>query len=465
MARLATSRSLWSLIVAETLCLLGAEVARFGISVWIYEETRSVGAFSLLLLANLVPGLLAHPIAGSVVDRSSRKAVMIGASLVSLAGTAIVLAGALLGSLSMTLVVVGAGLASIADSFQWPALAASVPLMASDAELPKYNGLIESGRAIGRFAGPAIGGLAIAFIGVTGLVAIEAITFVIATAVVAAIAIPRPGDGEAEDEGSLWSDMSLGFRWIFAAKPLLKFLLVATFANFFLAICEVVLQPYGLSFLSERSYGIANAMFGAGMIVGGLLSGPLSSRMTNLAQCLLAAVGVGATFIGFGFCRGVIGYAALNLVDADGRRPDDAGRVRARRADHRQPDAVGVSAHRRQPHVGGAADRRDGRAVRDHGRGDDRRVLARRDGRRHSLAIARARRRRSPASVKRLFLFRRRHCIAAAAARVHALRVVAELRDRREQRIFVEEAVEPRAVRQVVGPLVDVELRVLPPAR
>jgi DHA3 family macrolide efflux protein-like MFS transporter len=305
------------LIVAETLCLLGAEVARFGISVWIYEETRSVGAFSLLLLANLVPGLLAHPVAGSVVDRSSRKAVMIGASLVSLAGTAIVLAGALLGSLSMTLVIIGAALASVADSFQWPALAASVPLMASDAELPRYNGLIESGRAIGRFAGPAIGGLAIAFIGVAGLVAIEAITFAIATVVVAAIAIPRPGaDDEGEGEGSLWSDMTLGFRWIFAAKPLLKFLLVATFANFFLAICEVVLQPYGLSFLSERSYGIANAMFGAGMIVGGLLSGPLSSRMTNLAQCLLAAVGVGATFVGFGFCRGVVGYAALNLVTA-----------------------------------------------------------------------------------------------------------------------------------------------------
>jgi MFS transporter, DHA3 family, macrolide efflux protein len=304
------------LIVAETLCLLGAEVARFGISVWIYEQTRSVGAFSLLLLANLVPGLLAHPIAGSVVDRSSRKAVMIGASLVSLAGTAIVLAGALIGSLSMTLVIIGAALASVADSFQWPALAASVPLMASDAELPKYNGLIESGRAIGRFAGPAIGGLAIAFIGVTGLVAIEAITFVVATAVVAAIAIPAPDGADGDDDGSLWSDMSLGFRWIFAAKPLLKFLLVATFANFFLAICEVVLQPYGLSFLSERSYGIANAMFGAGMIVGGLLSGPLSSRMTNLTQCLLAAVGVGATFIGFGFCRGVVGYAALNLVTA-----------------------------------------------------------------------------------------------------------------------------------------------------
>jgi MFS transporter, DHA3 family, macrolide efflux protein len=308
------SRSLWSLIVAETLCLLGAEVARFGISVWIYEQTGSVGDFSLLMLANLVPGLLAHPIAGSIVDRSSRKTVMIASSLVSLAGTAIVLAGALLGSLSMALVVIGASLASIGDSFQWPALAASVPLMASEDELPKYDGLIESGRAIGRFAGPAIGGLAIAFIGVAGLVAIEAVTFAIATAVVAAIHIPAP-DGEAEPE-SLWRDMTLGFRWIVAAKPLFKFLLFATFANFFLAIAEVVLQPYGLSFLSERSYGIANALFGGGMILGGILSGPLGARLSSLKMCLWTAVGVGLSFVAFGFARGPISYGALNLATA-----------------------------------------------------------------------------------------------------------------------------------------------------
>lgn len=315
-ARVTTdSRSLWSLIAAETLCLLGAEVARFGISVWIYKETGSIGDFSLLMLANLVPGLLAHPIAGSVVDRSSRKTVMIGSSLVTLVGTAIVLAGALLGGLSMALVVIGASLASIGDAFQWPALAATVPLMAADDELAKYNGLIESGRAIGRFAGPAIGGLAIAFVGVAGLVATEAITFALATIVLVLIRIPAP-EGDEDDDGSLWSDMTLGFRWIFAAKPLFKFLLVATFANFFLTIAEVVLQPYGLSFLSERSYGIANAMFGAGMIVGGLVSGPLSSRLSSLQQCLWAAIGVGGSFVAFGFARGAVSYAALNLATA-----------------------------------------------------------------------------------------------------------------------------------------------------
>ena len=119
----------------------------------------------------------------------------------------------------MTLVVIGAGLASVGDSFQWPALAASVPLMASEDDLPNYNGLIESGRAIGRFAGPAIGGLAIAFIGVTGLVAIEAVTFVLATVVVAVDPRAVPGARAASTAmARCGATLSLGFRWIFARQ-------------------------------------------------------------------------------------------------------------------------------------------------------------------------------------------------------------------------------------------------------
>ncbi|HTR54270.1 MAG TPA: MFS transporter [Kofleriaceae bacterium] len=320
-------RSIWALVAVETLCLLGAEVARFGISIWIYESSRSVTGFSELMLANLVPGMLARPIAGSIVDRSSRKLVMIGASLASLVGTAIVLAGALAGELSMPIVIVGASIASIADSFQWPALEATIPLMASEEDLPRYNGFMESGRAIGHFAGPAIGGFTIGVLGVSGLVSFEVVTFAISIVVVSALHLPRPGaedhegegedaGGEDEDDGSLAGDLSLGFRWIFARKPLLKFLLVATFANFFLAVAEVVMQPYGLSFLGEEAYGVGNALFGAGMIVGGLLCGPLSVRMSTTAQFFAAALAIGATFVAFGLAHTAFSFAALNFVAA-----------------------------------------------------------------------------------------------------------------------------------------------------
>ena len=279
-------RSIWTLIGVETTCLLGSEISRFGVSVWIYQAVHSVSAFSALLLANTVPGMLVSPLAGSIVDRSSRKRVMIGAATVSLCGTLILLLGATAGELSMPLVLAGAVLASIGDAFQWPALSATIPLMTTDADLPRYNGFLESGRAASLFAGPPIGGLLLAIVGLPGLISIELCTFVIATIVVASMVIPRPAAAPEAEQVSLLADSASGIKWILAHRPLFKFLLVATFANFFISIGLVVMAPYGLSFLSEREYGIANGLFGAGMIAGGLVYGVLSKRFTNAGQFL-----------------------------------------------------------------------------------------------------------------------------------------------------------------------------------
>ena len=311
-----SARSIWTLIGVETACMLGSEISRFGISVWIYLSTQSVWAFSALMIVNLIPGMLARPLAGALVDRLPRKRVMIGANIVSLAGTAIVFAGALVGELSMPVVLAGAAVASVGEAFQWPALAATLPLLAEDEDLPKYNGLLESGRALGRFAGPAIGGAAIALVGVTGLVAIEAVTFTLALVVLASMAIPdAEGDDEAEDN-TLWQDMLLGFRWIAERPAMLRFLLVATAANFLLAIGEVVAQPYGLSFLSEREYGVVSSLFGAGMIVGGVLCGAVSRWLTNIQQFLWSGLVIGAIYIAFGFSRDPVTFGMADFAVA-----------------------------------------------------------------------------------------------------------------------------------------------------
>lgn len=316
-------RSIWTLIGVETTCLLGSEISRFGVSVWIYQATESVSAFSALMLANTVPGMLASPLAGSIVDRSSRKRVMIGAAMVSLCGTLIVLAGALLGELSMPMVIAGACLASVGESFQWPALSASIPLMSSEEDLPRYNGFLESGRAASMLAGPALAGFLLAFLGLAGLVSIELVTFVVATVVVAATRIPQPGDGGGDGDGdgagekpSLIADSLFGFKWIAAHKPMLKFLLVATFANFFISIGIVLMPPFGLSFLGERAYGITNGLFGAGMIAGGLLYGMLAKRFTNAQQFLATALVLGLVYVGYGFSRDAFSLGAMNLLIA-----------------------------------------------------------------------------------------------------------------------------------------------------
>lgn len=314
-----TPRAIWTLIGVETLCLLGSEISRFGVAVWIYRSTESVSAFSALLLANTVPGMVAALPAGSIVDRSSRKVVMIAAAILSLVGSLIVFGGAVLGELSMPIVVIGASLASIAESFQWPALSASIPLMATEEDLPKYNGFLESGRAASMFAGPVIAGFLLAFAKLPGLIAVELVTFVIATLVVASMTIPRPeptAEGVEDTEGSVLADSVSGIKWIVAHKPLFKFLLVATFANFFISIGMVLMPPYGLSFLGEQSYGISTGVFGAGMIVGGFIYGALSSRLKNIQQFLWTALVLGGVYVAYGFARDVVGLSALNFLIA-----------------------------------------------------------------------------------------------------------------------------------------------------
>jgi DHA3 family macrolide efflux protein-like MFS transporter len=314
-----TPRAIWTLIGVETLCLLGSEISRFGVAVWIYRTTSSVSAFSALLLANTVPGMLAALPAGSIVDRSSRKFVMIGAAILSLIGSLIVFTGAAVGELSMPLVIVGACLASVAESFQWPALSASIPLMATEEDLPKYNGFLESGRAASMFAGPVIGGFLLAFAHLSGLVAIELVTFAIATIVVAGMFIPRPeptAEGVEDTAAGVLADSVSGIKWIVAHKPLLKFLLVATFANFFISIGMVLMPPYGLSFLGERTYGISTGVFGAGMVVGGFIYGALSSRLKNIQQFLWTALVLGGVYVAYGFARDVISLSALNFLIA-----------------------------------------------------------------------------------------------------------------------------------------------------
>jgi MFS family permease len=310
-------RVLWALIGVETLALLGTELAIFGVSVWIYEATQSVYAYSALLLANTVPGLLISPLAGHVVDSRSRKHVMIGASIVALLGTLVVLGSAVLGHLSIVPIVIGAAIASVGEAFQFPALAATVPLLTTEEELPRYNGFLESGRAASTLVGPILGGVTFAFIGVKGLLGIEVATFILTTAVIATLNLPQPTSEELEEEDdeedASPADLLFGLRWIIRHKPLLKVLCAAVFANFILSIGTVLMTPYCLGIVSEQAYGVASGIFGGGMIVGGLLYGPLAKRFKNGRIFLFGIMALGLLYSGYGFARGLPSLAIIEF--------------------------------------------------------------------------------------------------------------------------------------------------------
>lgn len=62
---------------AQLISLLGSTLTDVALPLWVLERTGSVLNFALLAVTGLVPSLLAMPIAGAIVDRHSRRRVML----------------------------------------------------------------------------------------------------------------------------------------------------------------------------------------------------------------------------------------------------------------------------------------------------------------------------------------------------------------------------------------------------
>jgi len=65
----------------QTVSVFGSQMAAFAISIWIYQETGSVIQFGAVIAAQLVPAIVFAPLAGVLVDRYSRKNVMLLAEM------------------------------------------------------------------------------------------------------------------------------------------------------------------------------------------------------------------------------------------------------------------------------------------------------------------------------------------------------------------------------------------------
>src|ERR1044071_2663751 len=63
--------------LGQVASLFGANLAGFVLGVWVYQETKSVTAFSLISLFTVLPEIALLPVAGVIVDRFDRRLVML----------------------------------------------------------------------------------------------------------------------------------------------------------------------------------------------------------------------------------------------------------------------------------------------------------------------------------------------------------------------------------------------------
>jgi hypothetical protein len=119
-----------------------------------------------------------------------------------------------------------------------------------------------------------IAGALLPILGVTGILTIDMVTFVIAIGTLLMVFIPQPEQTKEgqQGQGNLVSEAAYGFKYIFQRKPLLSLLLVILCLNLVHGLSLALFAPMLLSRTNNNSavLGSAQSAFAIGGVAGGL---------------------------------------------------------------------------------------------------------------------------------------------------------------------------------------------------
>lgn len=274
---------------------VGSRLTSFALGLWVYRTTGSETRFAMVFIAMALPALLVSPLAGALVDRWDRRRTMIACEAVS--ATAMLLLALLFATdtLAMWHVYAGVGISALANAFLQPAYAASIPLLVSQDQLNRVNGMVQTGNAVALVGGPALAGVLMGLFPMTTVLLVDALTFVVGGIALVAARVPRP-TRTTSLEANLWSEAATGFRYVRERPGLLGVLTVLGLSNFLFGIASIAITPLVLAISggSETMLGLQMSIGCSGLLVGGVImtlwGGPRSRIRCMLGFSLLAGV-------------------------------------------------------------------------------------------------------------------------------------------------------------------------------
>jgi MFS family permease len=253
---------------------IGTRLAVMALMVDVWDRTHSGKWIAALLVADFVPIIVIGLLLGSVVDRFSRRRLMIGSDLLRAAVFC-----ALPFATSPAMVVALAGVAGFATGFFRPAVYAGMPNLVTDEDLPRANGLFQAAENLTWMLGPLLGGVLLSFSTPDIAYWFNAVTFVVSALLIARIAERLLQSEKALSEGH-WRDLAEGFRLARSSRALMTVLVGWSLAMLAIGqsdVAEVELAKVSFD-AGNFGLGLLMAASGLGLIVGSLGSGWATER-------------------------------------------------------------------------------------------------------------------------------------------------------------------------------------------
>lgn len=289
-------RLIWS---AHTGSVVGDGLHTVAIT-WLTFSTLGAGAPGLAALgiALVVPNLALGILSGTLVDRWDRRRVMVYADLARAAITGLLALSVITGLASLPVVIVaGIGMV-LASQFFGPARGAVLPAYVASAQIVQANAMLSTSYQAASLLTPAIGSLLFDTIGPTGLLLIDAASFLWSAYLIARLT-PGPALPGPAPRRPLLQEAGDGLRFIANHPPSRLVTVVAAGNQLFASGPFRTVVPLWVSVQlggGVVEYGVIMSGLAAGLLLANVAMSFVRARLPLVAIIVLGVFFDGLIF-------------------------------------------------------------------------------------------------------------------------------------------------------------------------
>lgn len=280
--------------IGQTASITGNGIFRVALPLEVLHLTGSVADLGFILAADQGPMILLLLLGGVIVDRFSRRTVMLLADAV--AGVATLLAGVAIatGSIHLWMLFALSVLMGAANAVYFPASAAILPDLLPAEGLGGANGLISLSQSLGQYLlGPLLGGVIVAVSGAALGYEVDGATFLVSAAALGLIrGVVSRGQGAGT---SVVEEIKAGLRYTLSRRWLSFNMTAVSVVNMVSYIPMLVVVPLLVSknfHAGSDALGVVYAASGlGGALASVLLPQPKNPRVRLTAMWVAIAVG------------------------------------------------------------------------------------------------------------------------------------------------------------------------------
>ena len=305
---------IWS---GQFFSILTSSLVNFAIIIWLSLQTSSAEILAWAAISAMLPQTLIGPFTGALIDRWSRKLIMM------LADTFIALCTLLLAALfwlniaELWHIFVLLGLRSIGSAFHMPAMQASVPLIAPNDQLTRVAGINQIIASVSQIAGPALGAMMITIWDIEYVLIFDVVGALIAVISLFFVKIPNP-EKSTDIQRGIFKEIKDGAMVILRNKGLSLIFLYSIIIVFFMVPISVLFPLMTLDYFNGTEFqaGIIEAVWSVGALVGGAIMGIKVYKINRvgLINCMYLVMGTTFLLSGLLSPAGLVWFGILTAI-------------------------------------------------------------------------------------------------------------------------------------------------------